>query len=70
MVKIDSKDIEIDAIVINDRDAQPSNVKPGYTQLYTTISGVYTLASGSSPVGPLGIGGGGGADILEIQVFS
>ena len=47
-----NKDVEIDAIVINDRVAQPANVKPGYTQLYTMTSGIYTMVSGSSPIGP------------------
>ena len=50
MVRIDSNDAQIDAIVLDDRATEPTGIEAGNTALYTTVSGVYTLVSGSSPI--------------------
>jgi len=53
MVRIDSNEAQIDAIILDDRVTAPTGLEPGNTALYTTISGVYITVSGSSPIGPL-----------------
>ena len=55
MVKLSNKNVEIDAIVLNEQAITPDNPKPGYQTMYTTTSGIYTLISGSVPVGPLSV---------------
>jgi len=54
MVKLSNKNVEIDAIILDDQPSQPSNPKPGYHTLYVESDGLYTLVSGNSPTGPLG----------------
>jgi len=53
MVKLSNKNVEIDAIILDDQPSQPSNPKPGYHSLYVMASGIFTMVSGNSPVGPL-----------------
>ena len=56
MVRIDSEEAQIDAIVLDDRIIAPSGLETGYSYLYTTISGAYIVTSGASPTGPFGSG--------------
>ena len=56
MVRIDSAEAQIEAIILDDRITTPSGLEAGSSYLYTTTSGVYLVASGSSPTGPFGVG--------------
>ena len=35
-MKLSNKDVELDVIILDNQDTQPSNAKPGYTSIYTT----------------------------------
>lgn len=52
-MKLSNKNVEIDAIVLDEQASQPSNPKDGYTAFYVKTDGIYLLQSGSSPVGPM-----------------
>jgi len=52
MVKLSSNDVELGAIVLDNQEATPAVAEDGYTKLYTTVSGIYTIISGNAPVGP------------------
>jgi len=54
MVRIDSNEAQIDAIILDDKVTAPTGIESGNTALYTTVSGVYIATSGSNPVGLLG----------------
>ena len=52
MARIDSNEANIEAIVLDDVASDPTGLEAGNTALYTTISGIFIVTSGSSPVGP------------------
>jgi hypothetical protein len=53
MVRIDSNEANIEAIILDDVVSAPSTIEPDNTALYTKADGLYTVVSGSSPIGPL-----------------
>jgi hypothetical protein len=61
-------DAEIDRVRLKEQVGDPASPSAGYTWLYTKGTGLFLKQGDETIVGPFGAGGG--ADILEIQVFT
>lgn len=67
--RIDTQAV-IEAVRFEEQAGDVDAPAAGYWIIYFKSGGAYLRDDGGTVTGPLGTGGGGGADILEVQVFS
>lgn len=69
-----SRKIDTDAVIyavrFDEQAGDPAQPAAGYWLIYFKAGGVYIEDSAGNVTGPLSTGGGGGATVLEVQVFS